>query len=213
MISLFKRPSPESDINTFMWSFDQSQISIESAKSVMSKSSIDLMTSKGSSKFVHVPNQHLITPAIQKLCRGLDESLGRLLSDIDSITNNVSPSHQSIVAEDFKRFYEYLQVHLNEFSNNMCASLSSLIADFKAQVASAVSTDSANLEIKRILLICRFSHALTVYCPNLKSCYSNINFILQQKLSVSNRVSGISIEPNFLLKKKFAEQKVIPMNF
>lgn len=158
--------------------------------------------------------QHTITPVIQKLCKQLDENMLRLLNDIEfttnlSLNNNSIPVNQiaEIINEDFKCFNEYLQANLQIFSDNLYKSLTYLINNLK-------SDENNDLNIKKILLICRFASALSNFCPNLKMCFSNLNqqYMAQRQLNSKTGSLNDLFSPqlNNLLKKKIlSDQKVL----
>lgn len=80
--------------------------------------------------------QHATTPAIQKLCRFLDEDLNRLLNDIEfstSMSNSATLPDTNILNDDFKYFNEYLQANLELFNDNLCKSLTNLIESLKKE--------------------------------------------------------------------------------
>jgi hypothetical protein len=148
-----------------------------------------------------------ITPAIQKLCKTLDDDLSKLLNDIEFTTstdsNKISSEQQN---DDLKIFNEYLQSNLELFCGNLCQSIGDLVKNLKE---SNMNSTNSNLSMQKILLICRFVHALPNNSLYIKICFTNlINQQNQQLKSKSFAVENTSL--NNLLKKKqiLNEQKV-----
>ncbi len=173
-------------------------------------------------------NHHTITPAIQKLCQVLDDELGILLNDIEFTanisSNNISTTNNStasinqiaqIINEDFKHFNEYLQANLTIFSENLCQSITNIIKELNEETVNDQITHTFN--IKKILLICRFTNSLTNHCPNLKLCFNDLNRHLithrqlNSKTSSSNDLLGPQLS-NLIKKKAVSDQKANDLN-
>ncbi|CAF0714065.1 unnamed protein product [Brachionus calyciflorus] len=204
--------SPETDINSFLWSFDAFNSLNDFSKN---RSQVDFfsshnlkLTRQSSNKNLSIGEKHLYssTPAIQKLCRGLEDDLNKLLNDIELSTSGsytiANESNITILTNDFKCFNEYLQDNLDLFSENLCKSFKELIT--------LLNTDSCidSLNIKKILLISRLTHAMPYNCPHLKICFNNLNQqLIQQRQQVllnskQNLENSTSALLNALTKKK-----------
>jgi hypothetical protein len=149
--------------------------------------------------------------------------LNRLLNDIELststdssvISNVIKTNHSNILNEDFKYFSEYLQSNLKLFSQKLNNSLKESIDSLEKKLKDDNNDQDAfnNLEIKKILLLCRFAYALPNNCPNFKLCFSNLynQFLQQRQISVEPNASSKPFDSSQLVKKKLAliEQKVI----
>ena len=169
-------------------------------------------------------NHHTVTPAIQKLCQVLDDDLGHLLNDIEftaniSLNSNNSTSISQlaeIINEDFKHFNENLQSNLKIFSENLCKSMANIINELNEDCKNDETKNDLN--IKKILLICRFSNSLTNFCPNLKLCFNNLNhqqIAHRQLIAKTSNSNDLLSSPqlNSIIKKKaIADQKVNNLN-
>jgi uncharacterized FlaG/YvyC family protein len=224
------RQSPETDINSYLWSLDQfsSLNSSSLANKNIGNADIDFFSNQlnKTSKNVRpaqkssILKQHLITPAIQKLCKYLDDDLSKLLNDIEYSTSSeqgkpvTDPKIEAVLNNDIKNFYDYLQTNLESFCENVCKSLSGMVDTLTKKNKTsnkdlAYSIDS-DWETKKILLICRLAHALPNNCPHFRILFNNI--IYQRQLQ-SNKSATPAIDNspiNSLLKKKqpVADQKV-----
>jgi len=192
-----------------MWSLDKNLFGskFNSTNSFV----IDFITSqsnKSSASNKNCTNQHIVTPLVQKLCKILDDDLSNLLNDIEYTANLTLNSNSvyfnqiaDIIAEDLKCFNDYLQTNLRTFNENMHESLISLINDLNEK-------NDINI-IKKILFMCRFTNALTNYCPNLKLCFNNINHqsVMQRQMS-NKQISSNDLLNNLIKKKSIFDQKV-----
>lgn len=216
------------DINSFLWSLDAfSLINTESQKNNLNKTPIDFFSNPGSkfvrqnsSKNFNLPSkqQHSSTPAIQKLCKCLEEDLNRLLNDIEISTTGTFLQNNdlniSILNDDFKYFNEYLQDNLHLFSESLFKSFTELIESLNVDNKSSDTTTEFgfSLSIKKILLICRLAHALPYNCPHLKICFNNLNqqLIQQRQQLLSNSKSSENSANSIIssiAKKKAALQE------
>ncbi len=193
-----------------MWSLDKDLFG--SKFNSTNSFSIDFITNQpNKNNAKNFTKQHTITPLVQKLCKILDEDLSNLLNDIE-YTANLSLSSNSvhfnqiadIITEDLKCFNEYLQANLKAFNENMHKSLISLIDDLN---------EKNDLNIKKILFVCRFINALTNNCPNLKICFNNINHqtVMQRQLT-NKQISSNDLLNNLIKKKSISDQKAIANN-
>lgn len=214
--------SPEFDINSYIWSMENQSFTSLSL-TTNTKSPIDFISNKLPSSTRSTNVQHNITPAIKRLCNILDNDLHCLLDDIELATSFTNKSSSimpfqnmitNVVTEDFDSFYKYLEIHLKSFSNKLTLSLAKIIQDLGLNT-------SDDLRIKKILLVCRFTNAIsTSSSPQLKACFNSISqqFLKQKK---SQLVAKVSAEPSDLIqilssaKKKslLAEQKSIDSNW
>jgi hypothetical protein len=149
-------------------------------------------------------NQHTTTPSIKQLCKNLDDDLNKLMNDIEFTTNStnftLNNSVNLIINDDLDKFNEYLEVNLKQFGTNISTSLVQIIEDLKAE---DINDD---LRYKKILFICRFSHALVnLVCPSLKLFFTNINLNQSRKNQVINSkiiIDQTESNTNISLKKK-----------
>jgi hypothetical protein len=160
----------------------------------------------GISLFNNQRQQAHNTPSVQKLCKILDEDLRKILNDIEfSTTSNMNNDAQktnsylftSVLNEDLKKFNEYLQDCLQLFGQNLCDSFLDFIQklktnEFKQSRRNRLLSESnsnsplnsldSNLNMKQILLICRFAHSIPSNCPHFKLCYNNLKLSTQDSL-------------------------------
>ena len=190
----------------------------DESKQNANKADIDFFSNQFSNKTrsiqtsrITAPKQHAITPAIHKLCKHLDDDLSKLLSDIEFSTNTTESSVNRASTEqqmdELRIFGEYLQTNLELFCDNVCKSLGDLIYGLRNELDSA----TVGLRIKKILLICRFAHALPNSCTHLKVCFSNL--IQQRNQPLSGKTTSTDPLMSSLLKKKQNEQKVNKFSF
>ena len=200
------------DINSYVWSFESSQLSsfnsssgkIGERKPEKSDSSIDFFTNQSSrmqrfntQKALNKTylKQYGVSPAIQALCKCLDEDLSKLLSDIEFSTNlnsanvtNSASEYINVLNEDFKLFNEYLQECLASFGAELSSLLKNQIESLKQGYANSTSTPK-NIHMIKILLLCRLVHALPNFCPNLKISYNNINLqMISQREQLTRKI-------------------------
>ncbi|RNA42051.1 conserved oligomeric Golgi complex subunit 1, partial [Brachionus plicatilis] len=177
--------SAESDINSLLWSSEESENVAKSRAQIDFFSSHSLKLQRNGKNL----NERLIyssTPIIKKLCSSLEEDVNKILSDIEISTSGSyvmsTESNVTILTNDFKRFNEYLQDNLDHFSDNVLSSLVKLIDE--------LSESKSEQHIKKILLVCRLAHALPHNCPHLKICFNNLNQQLiqqRQQIMISSR--------------------------
>ena len=221
-LSLYFRQSFETDINSYLWSLDQfnslsttDNYQDDTNKQSVKKSEIDFF----SSQFIRVSRtqanksasskQHFITPVVQRLCKYLDEDLSKLLNDIEYVANGESNARKTSTEQqndDLKNFNEYLQSNLELFCERTCSSLGDLVDNLKLNSTNSKFEGQTILclDMQRILLICRFAHALPNNTFYLRACYSNL-VQQQHNKSLQNESSMLS---NILKKKQINEQKV-----
>ncbi len=217
-LKFFDRQSAEIDVNSYLWSLDQfnslnmGEVFLDEAtKNSSKKSEIDFFSNQFNKFSRNQSGKNMtakpITPAIQKLCKTLDDDLSKLLNDIEFTTstdsNKISSDQQN---DDLKIFNEYLQSNLELFCGNLCQSIGDLVKNLRE---SNMNSTNSNLSMQKILLICRFVHALPNNSFYIKICFTNlINQQNQQLKSKSLAVENTTL--NNLLKKKqiLNEQKV-----
>lgn len=142
----------------------------------------------------------------------LEDDVNKILNDIEIST---SGSHAmsteatvAILTNDFKRFNEYLQDNLDQFTENLFESLLKMINE--------INESESEKRIKKILFICRLAHALPHNCSHLKICFNNLNQqLIQQRQQIllsskQNAESSTSALLSALNKRKQAllENKV-----
>ena len=155
----------------------------------------------------------MITPAVQKLCKNLDDDLSKLLNDIEFSTNtdsNASKISGEQLNDDLKNFNEYLQLNLELFCGNLCKSIGDLVETLKENSRSSFNSNNPNYDMQKILLICRFAHALPKNSSYIKICFINLSNQQNQQQLKSKAISTENSILNNLLKKKqvLNEQKV-----
>jgi hypothetical protein len=153
----------EIDINTYLWSLDNSQLNdITSSLNGLDNNNKIPFGSR------RTKTNSSITPSIQRLCKILDDDLSHLLIDIDSITAK---------SNDSNIFNDYLKMSLDMFCNKLCDHLNETI---KKQTVNIDNTEPS-IVISKILLICRFIFSMPGQCSSLRGCFMNIHNFEQQK--------------------------------
>jgi hypothetical protein len=137
------------------------------------------------------------------LCKNLDDDLSKLLNDIEvSTSTNSSGGNISNekLSDDFKNFNEYFQSNLDLFCNNLCKSIRDLVENLRG------NSIKSSYDMQKILLLCRFAHALPYNSFYIKTCFSNFS---NQQLKSKQPITENSPLTNILKKKQmFNEQKV-----
>lgn len=210
----FYRFSPETDINSFLWSFDNLNDKNKAQIDFFSGHSFKLTRQGSRNSGLGDKQQYLSTPAIQKLCRILEEDLNKLLNDIEVSTSGsytvASEANISILTNDFKCFNEYLQDNLELFSENLCKSFQELIDSLYGSNDSSMNS----LSTKKILLISRLTHALPYNCPHLKICFNNLNqqLIQQRQQILLSSKQNLESSTNALLSALSKKKQTLTEN-
>lgn len=133
-----------------------------------------LTPTKYNSKQLQTASDYL-TPSMMNLCKLLDDELSRLLSDIEFSTNeSKNQPNDSILSDDLRHFNEYLLANLQTFSQNLCDSLSNLINKLYEELKNNSKDQNPQSQIRKILFICRFAHALPKSSSNLYFCFNTL---------------------------------------
>ena len=213
---LLFRQSPDTDINSYLWSLDQinsittGESSIgDTNKQISRKSEIDFFSnqlnkfSKSQSSKNTTTKHHSITPSIQNLCKNLDDDLSKLLNDIEFSTSTDSSGvkiSSEKLNDDLKNFNEYFQSNLELFCDNLCKSIRDLVENLRG------NSIKSNCDMQKILLLCRFAHALPNNSFYIKTCFSNFS---NQQIKSKQPLPENSPLTNILKKKQMLnEQKV-----
>ena len=163
-----------------------------------------------STKSHHTYKHYATTPVIEKLCKILDDELSRLLSDIefstqDSVTHRqAKAANAQLLDQDLKCFSDYMQSYLKLFTQNLNDSLRSLVDDYKFKDISSAKSETDDLDVKKLLLICRFSYVLPHSCPNLKLCFINLCQQLLQQREQDSKLTSLDSAASHLFKKKLS---------
>ena len=163
---------------------------------------------------------------LAKLLSDIEFSTSTNLSNENSSSSNSESSSDllniaNILNVDLKNFNEYLQESLLLFGNNMCTSLSDLIEKLNtgATQSNLIKEETvenrkfsinqvfdSNLNVKRILLICRLAHAIPFNCSSFKMCFINLN----QQLAQQQRQQQISSQQTATSSPSSSLRKSLP---
>lgn len=219
--------SPESDINSYLWSLDLfNQTNEATADNVTNGSNANnnpaatpknqfefFPTSRSSARLAGgaakqlniVLKQYSSTPSIQKLCKSLDDDLGKLLADIEygsfvdeTNTGPDSPNEQ---------FTNNLKDNLTSFAQAVYESLLELVNKLKQTISDDHDKHhSLSDNIGKILFICRLVHAMPHNCDNLKACFANSSRSRNQKgsdnVTLAKKTSKQSLVDSKVMRKK-----------
>ncbi len=107
-----------------------------------------------------------------------------------------------------------MKLFSQKLNNSLKEQLNSLEKNIKNDADNNINNDPfSNLEIKKILLLCRFAYALPNNCPHFKLCFNNLHnqFLQKRQSTIESSTPTKPFDSAQSVKKKLAliEQKVL----
>lgn len=116
-----------------------------------------------------------INPNVQKLVKKFEDDLAELLNDIEFSNDD----------NDLEVKSQHLRDNLAIFSENLYNSIHELIVGLSKESESEIN-------INKILFVCRLVHAMAYTCPNLRSCF--VSFSDKRNVGlIKSKVNKIAI--------------------
>lgn len=119
-----------------------------------------------------------INPNVQKLVKKFEDDLAELLNDIEFSNDD----------NDLEVKSQHLRDNLAIFSENLYNSIHELIIGLSKDSKESES----EININKILFVCRLVHAMAYTCPNLRSCF--VSFSDKRNVGlIKSKVNKIAI--------------------